>query len=195
MTVVRAESKERGLYSPSYIVVSTFPQEINSRIEEIQNKHNLYIPPRIKPVGPHLTLKAPFNSIASFEELEQRLRQVAERTKAFPIELNGINSFEGDNNLVYIAVIDSTFSSNLHRSITEALSGMIEDKGNNRFELDNFTPHVTIGDKPSEDVWEKLFKEKINFRLSLDSFSLFYSPTIDGPWIRRRVFMLGGGTS
>ena len=194
MTVVRAESKERGSYSPSYIVVSVFPPEINRRIEEIQNKYNLHIPAKIKPVGPHLTLKSPFNPTVPFEGLEQKLNEVADRATAFPIKLNGINCFWGERSLVYIPVTDSASPhiADLHRNIVGVLSGMTEDRGGNKFELDNFTPHVTIGeDKPSEDVWEKLLKEEINFQLSLDSFSLFYSPRIDGPWILRRAFMLG----
>lgn len=189
-----AESKERGLYSPSYIVVSTFPQEVNTRIEDIQNRYNLYIPPRIKPVGPHLTLKSPFNPIAPFGELEQKLNEVADRATSFPIELSGINCFGGERSLVYISVTDSASPhiADLHRNIVGVLIGMSEDRGNNKFELDNFTPHVTIGeDKPSEDVWKKLLKEEIKFHLSLHSFSLFYSPRVDGPWILRKVFMLG----
>lgn len=194
MAVVRTESKERGVYSPSYIVVSVFPPEINKRIEEIQNKYNLRIPAKIKPVGPHLTLKSPFNPTVPFEELEQKLSEAADRATAFPIELNGINCFGRNRSLVYISVTDSTSPhiADLHRNIVGVLSGMTEDRGGNKFELGSFTSHVTIGEgKPSEDVWEKLLKEEINFKLSLDSFSLFYSPRIDGPWILRRVFMLG----
>ena len=197
MTVARAESKERGLYSPSYIVVSVFPPEINinRRIEEIRNKYNLRIPAKIKPVGPHLTLKAPFNPIVPFEGLEQKLNEVADRVTAFPIELSGINCFGGERSLVYISVTDSSFPhiADLHRNIVGVLSGMTEDRGGNKFELDNFTPHVTIGeDRPSEDVWENLLKEEINFQLTLSSFSLHYAPRVDGPWILKKVFMLGG---
>ena len=195
MTVVRAESKERGVRSPSYIVVSVFPPGVNRRIEEIQSKYNLYTPPKIKPVGPHLTLKVPFNPIVSFEGLEQKLNEVADRATAFPIELSGINCFGRERSLVYISVTDSSFPfiADLHRNIVGVLSGMTEDREGDKFELDNFTPHVTIGeDKPSEAVWENLLKEETSLQLSLDSFSLFYSPRIDGPWILRRVFMLGG---
>lgn len=195
MTVVRAESKERGVRSPSYIVVSAFPPEVNRRIEEIQNEYNLYIPPKIKPVGPHLTLKAPFNPIVPFEGLEQKLNEVADRATAFPIELSGINCFGGERSLVYISVTDSSFPyiADLHRNIVGVLSGMTEDREGNKFELDNFTPHVTIGEyKPSEAVWEDLLKEEINFQLTLSSFSLYYAPRVDGPWILKRIFMIGG---
>jgi len=34
-------------------------------------------------------------------------------------------------------------------------------------------------------------KEGINFQLTLNSFSLYYAPRVDGPWILRKVFMLG----
>ena len=60
--------------------------------------------------------------------------------------LNGIEYFEGTNNVAYVAVENKWPVIGLHTDIVYSLKGLIEESDKEAYKLERFTPHVTIGE-------------------------------------------------
>src|SRR4030042_6295990 len=145
--MIEQKDKERERKSPLFVVVLTFSNDLNSRIKDLQDKYGFSIPRKIRPIGPHLSIKSPFYSVEAANIIEGRLQQVADKTGEFPLEFDGISSFEGG--LVYVSVSDQTTLSvrSLHSEVTRSLASVVYFRDGPRFELDQFIPNVTISSK------------------------------------------------
>ena len=157
-----------------YAVVLTFPQEITKGIEVLRNKYNK----SEYEIVPHITLKMPFRIFTDKKQVIETLNKIAKKTESFEIKMNGISYFENPtSSAVYIALKDNLSVYNLHKTIVFALNGLIQEVGKVNFELDNYIPHITIGESISnldvQKVKQELSTYKPSHTIFIDSFSLF----------------------
>jgi len=168
----------------SYAIVLTFPEEIEKELNVLRDKYNKYVRYSITA---HLTLKQPFKLIADLT--------VASRTRPFILELDGVAYFEGTNNVAYIAIRNKRPVMDLHADIVRSLEGLVagEYEENEDYELEKFTPHVTIAELIPDEVFPVIKKELSNYNqdyeTNIDSFAL-YSQEEDAIWKPATIFRL-----
>lgn len=172
----------------SYAVVLTFPGEIKKEITKLQEQYKKYITYRIEP---HITLKYPFATEVDMAVINKKLRKVADRSAPFSLVLNGIEYFEGENNVAYIAVQTKEPIINLHNSIVHSLEDLDKEESMEIFDLQRFSPHVTIGEKIPQEVFpyikKTLARLNLIYEIEVSSFTLFTAGK-DGIWKSSRVF-------
>ena len=175
-----------------YAVTLTFPDKMNEELSQLRKDYVNYVSYTIEP---HLTLKQPFVLEVDITNIEECLRVVAARTKPFTLMLKGIKYFEGWNNVAYIAVVNKQTVIDLHTDIVLSLKGLVKDMDQVTYELDRFTPHVSIGELIPDDAFLNVKKRFSNYSPSYEceitSFSLF-SGDEDNIWKPYCVFELSG---
>jgi len=173
-----------------YIVILTFPQKIETEIKALRDKYNK----ATSQIIPHVTLKQPSYLLSDESSIKEELREIARVTNPFIIELDGLSYFQNQKNTAYIALKDKTSVTELHKKIVYALQGKVDEVKKERFELENFTPHATIGEYLSkEDI--KIIKQELSYynpsySIPIDSFSL-YSADSRLQWEPVEEFKLG----
>jgi len=145
---------------------------------------------------PHLTLVYPFVPEVDITIVNEKLEALAKRIKPFTLVLDGIEYFEGDNNVAYIAIEDKRPVIDLHTDIMHSLNGLIkEEYTDGQFNLERFTPHVTVGERIPDEVFltvKKTFADyQLHYEIEIGSFPLVSSGE-DGIWKTVRVFELSG---
>ena len=177
-----------------YAIVLTFPDEVAKVLSELREliKYQRYVSYNIEP---HLTLKQPFIPEVDLTIINERLRAIAERTRPFTLVMNGIGYFGGANNVAYAAVENKQLVIELHTDIVHTLKGLVKQEDTETYELERFTPHVTIGESIPEDVFPTINKmlsgHKLHLECEISAFAL-YSGTWDGVWEPVCVFKLSG---
>ncbi len=175
-----------------YAVVLTFPGDIFNKIDALRQNYLHYVNYRIEP---HITLAYPFTLEADISLMNGKLKQVASRTGLFTLILDGIEYFEGENNVAYIALAEKQPVVDLHLDINQSINGLVKDEFRGRFNRGNFIPHVTIGEQIPGDIFpevkQSLLGENIHYECEIASFSLFSSDE-DGVWTRAEVFGFSG---
>ena len=177
-----------------HAIVLTFPDEVARVLSELRElvKHQQYVSYRIEP---HLTLKQPFMPDVDITVINERLRAVAERTMPFTLVINGIEYFEETNNVAYAAVENKQPVIELHTNIVHTLNGLVKQEDTETYEVERFTPHVTIAESIPEDVFPSISEALSDYELHLEceisAFAL-YSGTWDGAWEPVSVFKLSG---
>lgn len=78
----------------NYAVALTFPREVKQEVIKLQVEYKKYVTYRIEP---HIALKYPFATEVDIVFINERLREVADRSALFTLILNGIKYFEGEN--------------------------------------------------------------------------------------------------
>ncbi len=171
-----------------YAVVLTFPDEFIRDINNLREKYQRYVSYTIVP---HVTLKMPFKPVTDVAIVIDRLKAVAEKAKSFTLVMDGIKFFEGSNNVAYVAIKSRQPVLELHTGIVNSLRGYVKEEGGQIYELDRFTPHMTIGECIPDDVFPAIKKQLSDYNLHLEyrisAFSL-YSGRMDGEWRPERVF-------
>lgn len=143
-------------------------------------------------IEPHVTVKSPFTLTVDINVVEARLEEVARQTKPFWVVFDGVRYWEGANNVAYVAVRDRTPVFNLHVAIAQALRALAE--GDTTYDLANFTPHMTIGERIPDSALPAVKAELATFRpryrLKMSSFTLFAAePNLtQETWKSARVF-------
>jgi 2'-5' RNA ligase len=173
-----------------YSVDLTFSEEIENVLNKMRQDFQQYID---YVIVPHITLVYPFAPIFSLYQIYEQLEKVAKHTKQFNITLNGIKYFEHENKVVYAAIQNRRPVKKLHTDIIKSLDGFIkETKTDGQFNLDNYTPHVTIGSHIPDSVFENIQKRfsryKPHFEDKITCINLFTEDK--GNWERTRVFEL-----
>ena len=175
-----------------YAVVLTFADKMREELNQLRKDFVYYVSYTIEP---HLTLKQPFVLEVDITTIEECLRAVAARTKPFTLMLGGIEYFEGWNNVAYIAVINKQTVIDLHTDIVLSLKGLVKDMDRVTYELERFTPHVSISELIPDDTFPAIKKKFANyspsFECEITSFSLF-SADEDNVWKPYSVFELSG---
>ncbi len=175
-----------------YAVVLTFSGEVAGRLNQLRDKYNRYVSYTIEP---HLTLKPPFTPEVALTVIREKLQAVAGRTEPFTLVLNGVKYFEAVNNVAYVAIETKHPVIDLHADVVHALKGLVKQAEEDPYELERFTPHVTIAESIPQDVFPTVRKDladyKIHLECEISAFSL-YSGTWDGVWRPVSAFELSG---
>jgi 2'-5' RNA ligase len=172
-----------------YAIALTFPIEVVDELDSLREEYNRYVSYLIEP---HITLVYPFQPEVDIAIIKEKLEAVARRTKPFTLVLNGINYFEGGNNVAYVTIENMHPVRELHRSIVNSLSKSVKELPGYNFS--EYIPHITIGEKIPEVILpiikKKLANYRIHYECRIDYFSLFSED--NRVWSQKRVFKLSG---
>jgi 2'-5' RNA ligase len=142
---------------------------------------------------PHITVVNPFYPKVPISEIERRLQEVAQKTNKFTLKYKGISRFEDSESvLYYIAVENELPVTELHYSLYDSISGLIDDQYEGKYNLANFTPHVSIGGIPKKlqpIVEQALTEFTPKCEAELDYYSLC-AENEDRTWTTLRNFSL-----
>lgn len=157
-----------------YTVILTFPKEVERKLKKLREKYNKYTSYSI---DPHITLKQPFSPTVDFAIIDKKLKAIAKRTRPFVLILNGIEYFEGTNNVVYAAIKNKKSVVDLHSDIVRSLRGLVKEKYKEEYELGRFLPHATIGEEIPDKVFPVIKKElssySLKYKIKINSFNLY----------------------
>jgi 2'-5' RNA ligase len=171
-----------------YAVALTFPDSINLEIDKLRERFKQYVNYTIVP---HITLKMPFTPLNDITAVISRLHAIAEETRPFSLILDGIQFFEKPNRVAYVVIKNKEPVVSLHSDIVHSLKGLIQELSKEFYELDNFIPHVTIGESIPDDGFpalkELLTGHHIHLECEISTFSL-YSRKMDGTWQPECIF-------
>ena len=176
-----------------YAIALIFPGAIAKELNVLREKYLHYVGYTIEP---HLTLVYPLLLEVDISLVKEKLDAVSKRTKPFTLILNGIEYFEGKNNVAYAAIKDKQPVVALHIDIMRSLNGLIKEEYTaGQYNLERFTPHVTIGEQIPEDVFPAVKNRfsgyRLHYEIEMDSFVLF-SAGEDGVWKPNCLFKLSG---
>jgi len=164
--------------------VVIFPSK---KLQDLVNSYRKRYDPHYALIPPHITLKNAFEAHEEdAKDYADKLRQIASDTKPFSLKTSKISSFQPVNNVIYFKVEPTEELTNLHNEINQEF---------NRQNLDYaFVPHITIGQKLSNDehsdVFGSLRMTKVNHEETIDRFHLLYQLE-NGSWTVYETFRLG----
>lgn len=175
-----------------YAVALTFTGEAAKELIRLREKYNRHVSYAIEP---HLSLEYPFVPKVDLSIVNEKLKEIARRTRPFTLIVNGIKYFEGTNNVVYVAVGNRRPVIDLHTDIVYSLKGLIKEGDKELYKLERFTPHVTIGECIPNEVFltvkKSLSDYELHHEIEIASFVLF-SADKDEKWKPACVFELSG---
>lgn len=164
--------------------VVIFPSK---NLQDLANSYRKRYDPHYALIPPHLTLKNAFE--ATEDEAIQfavKLRHIAESHQPFTLKTSRISSFAPVNNVIFFKVEQAEELTRLHGDINENFS-------NQNLEY-AFVPHITIGQKLSNDehhdVYGSLKMNRVEHEESIDRFHLLYQLE-NGSWTVYETFRLG----
>ncbi|MCS1350564.1 2'-5' RNA ligase family protein [Mechercharimyces sp. CAU 1602] len=171
--------------------VAIFPEK---KVQDIANSYRKRYDPHYGLIPPHITLKEAFtleeetgNQEETITNIVQHLEKVAERTAPFTIFLNKIGTFHPNSNTIYVSMYDGADIIQLHDLINEGPLSHPETYA--------FIPHITIGQKLSEDelldVYGSLRMTNISIETKIDRFHLLYQLE-NQSWCLYQSFILNG---
>lgn len=164
--------------------VVIFPSK---KLQDIANSYRKRYDPHYSLITPHLTLKNAFEATEDeVVTIADKLRQIAGKTNAFPLKTLKISSFQPVNNVIYIKVEPTEELTNLHNEINHEFSEQNLEYA--------FVPHITIGQKLSNDehsdVYGSLRMTRFDHEERIDRFHLLYQLE-NGSWTVYETFRLG----
>ena len=174
-----------------YAVVLTLRGKAKTELANLRDRYARYIKYEIEP---HITVKYPFRLKSDISTIHAALDQIAGLTRPFALVLDGIRYWEGPNNVAYVTIQNRLPVFNLHMAVTTALRDLT--LGISTYDLENFTPHLTISENIPDDelsiVRQELSKYNPKYKVEITSFSLFETESNDGReiWKRTREFRL-----
>jgi 2'-5' RNA ligase len=164
--------------------VVIFPSK---KLQDFANSYRKRYDPHYALIPPHVTLKNAFE--ATEDEAVQfaaRLRQIAGFHKPFTLKTSKVSSFKPVNNVIFFKVEPTEELTELHAEINQEFS-----KQNLEFA---FVPHITIGQKLSNDEHSDVFGQlrmmKVDHEETIDRFHLLYQLE-NGSWTVTETFRLG----
>ncbi|WP_462409010.1 YjcG family protein [Neobacillus sp. Marseille-QA0830] len=164
--------------------VVIFPSK---KLQDLANSYRKRYDPHYSLIPPHLTLKSAFEA-AEQEALAfaGKLRQIAQDTQPFLLKTSKVSSFFPVNNVIYFKVNPTIELSNLQKEINQDFSSQNPDYG--------FVPHITIGQKLSNDehsdVYGSLRMTRFDHEETIDRFHLLYQLDNES-WTVYETFRLG----
>jgi 2'-5' RNA ligase len=164
--------------------VVIFPSK---KLQDIANSYRKRYDPHYALISPHLTLKNAFEATEEdAKAVADKLRQIASNSRPFTLTASKISSFYPVNNVIYFKIDPSKELTDLHAEINKEYSEQNQEYA--------FVPHITIGQKLSNDehsdVFGSLRMTKINFEEVVDRFHLLYQLE-NGSWTVYETFRLG----
>jgi 2'-5' RNA ligase len=167
-------------------VALTFSDEIEKVFSKLRGDYQQYMNYTFVP---HITLYL-FMPVVDINVINEKLGEIAKKTKPFILVLDGIEYFEGENNMAFVAIKNKTQVKELHVAIFQSLKGIVEDVWN--YNLNRFTPHMTIGERIPQEVFPSVMNKfsnyKLNYECRITDFNLFTEE--NGVWEQMRAFEL-----
>ncbi|MFZ7944623.1 MULTISPECIES: YjcG family protein [Bacillaceae] len=164
--------------------VVIFPSK---KLQDLVNSYRKRYDPHYALIPPHLTLKNAFEAPEEdAKEFADKLRQIANNTKPFTLKTSKISSFKPVNNVIYFKIDPTEELLHLHNDINQKFNSQSVDYA--------FVPHITIGQKLSNDehsdVFGALRMTNVNHEETIDRFHLLYQLE-NGSWTVYETFRLG----
>jgi 2'-5' RNA ligase len=155
--------------------VVIFPSK---KLQDLANSYRKRYDPHYALISPHLTLKAPFEvEDEQIDELTERLKGIANNIQPFPLHVLKVSSFKPVNNVIYFKIHLTEELAELHKALHTDIIGDPPEY--------NFVPHITIGQKLSNDehsdVYGSLRMLRIEHEETIDRFHLLYQLE-NGSW-------------
>ncbi|MBS4172072.1 YjcG family protein [Bacillus sp. FJAT-49736] len=163
--------------------IAMFPSK---KLQDLANSYRMRYDPHYALIPPHLTLKASFElSDGEIDKVSEKLNQIAKNHQPLHVQISKVSSFQPVNNTIYFKVDSSPELMNLHKNLQEELPGNEEYA---------FVPHITIGQKLSNDEHSDVFGQLrmlgINHEEIIDRFHLLYQLD-NGAWTVYETYHLG----
>jgi len=166
-----------------YYGIACFPQK---HVQDIANSLRKRYDPHYTLIPPHITLKEKFEMDEDqLEKATEKLEQIAKEVKRFEIHFHKVSNFYPTSNTIYFAIKESKPLMELHSKIKDAFDPVESPY--------DFIPHLTIGQKLSDDelndVYGSLRLRKIDLTSKIDRFHLLYQLE-NGSWSIYQTFVL-----
>ncbi|MFS0882779.1 YjcG family protein [Metabacillus niabensis] len=164
--------------------IALFPSK---KIQDLVNSYRKRYDPHYALVPPHLTLKTAFEANdEDIEAITDELRKIAQLTSPIKLSIKKVSSFYPVNNVIYLKVEPTKELIELHEKLhTGGLNSQPEYA---------FVPHITIGQKLSDDehsdVLGSLKMLDVQHEEMVDRFHLLYQLE-NGSWTVYETFLLG----
>lgn len=165
--------------------IAIFPsKEISDAANELRKRYD----PRFDFIQPHITLKEAFKvEENALPAVIATLKEIANQTKPFEIEVNKVSTFAPVTNTIYFKVEPN-----------ESLISLYDQFHSNKLPGEsayNFVPHITIAQELAEDeisdIYGTLKMKQVEFTDKIDAFHLCQQEA-DGTWNIVESFALKG---
>ncbi|PLR97580.1 YjcG family protein [Bacillus sp. T33-2] len=158
----------------------------SKKIQDYANSFRKRYDPHYALIPPHLTLKE------AFEATEEQVKLISDKVyeiakTSSPVRLNvyRFGSFTPTNNVIYLKVEPVEELERLQQDLQDSFDGE---------QTYNFVPHITIGQKLSDDehsdVYGSLRMKEVKFDETVDRIHLLYQLE-NGSWTVYETFRLG----
>ncbi|MBL4952426.1 YjcG family protein [Neobacillus sp. YIM B02564] len=156
-------------------------------LQDFANSYRKRYDPHYALIPPHLTLMSAFEATEEdAAQFAEKLQQTARNNHPFILKTSKISSFYPVNNVIYLKVEPVDELMNLHAEINKQWAEQKNEYA--------FVPHITIGQKLSNDehsdVFGALRMTKFNHEEMVDRFHLLYQLE-NGSWTVYETFRLG----
>jgi 2'-5' RNA ligase len=164
--------------------VVIFPSK---KLQDLANSYRKRYDPHYALIPPHLTLKNAFNATEEeVKHLASQLREIATNYDALKLKASKYSSFHPVNNVIYMKIEPTAELEGLQSEINEKLDHEKSEYA--------FVPHITIGQKLSNDehsdVYGSLKMHTFEHEEVVDRFHLLYQLE-NGSWTVYETFRLG----
>ena len=158
----------------------------SKKIQDYANSFRRRYDPHYALIPPHLTLKAAFEATEEeIKEIAKKINTIARNFGPVDLKINKISSFKPVNNVIYLKVESPEELEKLHFELCTTFDGNLEY---------NFVPHITIGQKMSDDehsdVYGSLRMTELDFKETTERIHLLYQLE-NGSWTVYETFRLG----
>ncbi|PLS16013.1 hypothetical protein CVD28_18340 [Bacillus sp. M6-12] len=165
--------------------VAIFPSK---KLQDLANSYRKRYDPHYALIPPHVTIKGPFEATDDrIKEIAAKLEEITSQSKPFTLNVLKVSSFQPVNNTIYFKIEMTKELETLHNS----LHG--EDFFNDESEY-SFVPHITIGQKLSNDEHSDVFGQlrmlDLRHEEQVDRIHLLYQLE-NGSWTVYETFRLG----
>lgn len=164
--------------------VVIFPSK---KLQDLANSYRKRYDPHYALIPPHLTLKTGFEATEEAAKIyADKLRNIAGNRSPFSLKTSKISSFQPVNNVIYLKIDPTEALATLYSEINREFSDQ-----NSEY---SFVPHITIGQKLSNDehsdVYGSLRMTRLDHEEIIDRFHLLYQLD-NGSWTVYETFRLG----
>lgn len=161
-----------------------FPsKEIQDEANALRKRYD----PRYTDIPPHITLKSAFEMDIPFRNnIVRELKEIANETKPFTININKVSSFAPVTKTIYFKVEPTPELIKLHEKMHTG--NFPQDREH------SFVPHITIAqdlvEQEYSDVFGTLRMNKLEFEDKVDRIQLCYQLE-NGTWTVYETFVFG----
>ncbi|UJF35180.1 2'-5' RNA ligase family protein [Paenibacillus hexagrammi] len=169
-----------------YCGIAIFPSK---EIQDAANSFRKRYDPHYNLIQPHLTIKEKEQwNEDQLAAAAAHLEQITKSIQPFEIHFNRFSSFYPVNNVIYLALSDTTEMIKLHNTICTDVCRESEKPY-------AYNPHLTIGQELGadelHDVLSSLKNRKVNLTSKVDRVHLLFQ-TDNEAWTVHQTFLLRG---